>query len=160
MLKLTTEVFVERCEKILVIRSEGYLSSIPEVHCKSLRGWIGLCIFMLASWFPGIRFQELWWSLKESFGSSKWEWMWWISSWLSLKDWGVVIVAEIYIEMCWDLLVKVIPLVEKLARVWYCGLEEFPCINVDFVFGWTSLWGCQFKRNVLMCYPMIWDLMV
>ena len=32
--------------------------------------------------------------------------------------------SEIYIEVCWELFVKVILLVEKLIRVCYCGLEE------------------------------------
>ena len=41
---------------------------------------------------------------------------------------------EIYIEECWELFVKIIPLVEKLIRVCYCGLEESLFIGVDFVF--------------------------
>ena len=45
-----------------------------------------------------------------------------------------MIVAEIYIEVCWELLfVKVIPLVEKVITVCYCGLEESLFRDVDFV---------------------------
>lgn len=42
--------------------------------------------------------------------------------------------GEIYIEVCWELFVKVILLVGKLIRVCYGGLKESHYIGVDFVF--------------------------
>ena len=46
-----------------------------------------------------------------------------------------MIEGEIFVEVHWKLSIKVSLSIRELARVWYCGLEEFPCISVDLMFG-------------------------
>ena len=46
-----------------------------------------------------------------------------------------MIVREIYIKLRWELFCQSNSFGRELARVWYGGLEESPCISVDLVFG-------------------------